>query len=60
MPGTLAKLIRVAIVAEVGMVRVNGNFISKKKVAPLLKPMINSSELFIIDIIVGFSFRECL
>jgi hypothetical protein len=56
MPGTFTKLVRVAIVAEVGMVRVNGNFVAKKKVPPLLKPTIDSGELLIIDIIVGFSF----
>jgi hypothetical protein len=60
MPGTLAKLVRVVIVVKVGMIRVNGNFVAKKKVAPLLKPTINSSKLLIIDIIVGFSFRKCL
>jgi hypothetical protein len=52
MPNMFAELVRVAIVVEVGMVRVNGDFISKEEIMPLLKSMIDSSELLIIDIIV--------
>jgi hypothetical protein len=59
MAGTFAKLVGVAIVMEVGVIRVNGNLVSKKKMPPLLKSAIDSSELFIIDIIMHFSFREC-
>jgi hypothetical protein len=61
--GTLdmfAKFVGMAIVTEVGMIRVDGNFIAKKKMLPLLKPTIDSGELLIIDIIVHFGFRECL
>jgi hypothetical protein len=58
MLGIFTKFVRVVIVAKINVVRVNSNLIAKKKVLPLLKSMIDSGKLFIIDIIVSFSIRE--
>jgi hypothetical protein len=60
MPGPFTQFVGMAVVVEVGVIRVSGNFVAKRKMLPLLKSMINSGEFLIIDVIVSFGFRERL